>query len=87
MTPETRGKLRFTALKDPLVQGVWTMESAESPPNREFESLKTQVRSAIIWRSGSQIVAQLKWPFVGALFVVVILVWVLRKGIRRLRRR
>jgi len=35
----------------------------------------------------SQIVAQLKWPFVGALFVVVILVWVLRKGIRRLRRR
>src|ERR1700709_257387 len=45
------------------------MESAESPPNREFESLKTQVRSAIIWRSGSQIVAQLvQWA---ATFLVI----------------
>jgi len=45
------------------------MESAESTPNREFESLKTQVRSAIIWRSGSQIVAQLvQWA---ATFLVI----------------
>ncbi|GAA0338427.1 hypothetical protein GCM10009087_56130 [Sphingomonas oligophenolica] len=45
------------------------MKSAESLPNREFESLKAQVRSAVIWRSGSQIVAQLvQWA---ATFLVI----------------
>lgn len=69
LAPETRGNLRFTALKDPLAQGVWTMKSAESPPNHEFDSLKKQVRSAIIWRSGSQILAQLvQWA---ATFLVI----------------
>ncbi|MDB5703164.1 MAG: lipopolysaccharide biosynthesis protein [Sphingomonas bacterium] len=45
------------------------MESAATPPNRESESLGSQVRSAIIWRSGSQILAQLvQWA---ATFLVI----------------
>lgn len=45
------------------------MKSAESPPNHDFDSLKVQVRSAIIWRSGSQILAQLvQWA---ATFLVI----------------
>ena len=68
-TPETRGNLRFTALKAPLVQGVRTMESAESLPNHMPESLTAQVRSAVIWRSGSQVVAQMvQWA---ATFLVI----------------
>lgn len=45
------------------------MESALAPPNRESESLSAQVRSAVIWRSGSQILAQLvQWA---ATFLVI----------------
>ncbi|OYY91260.1 MAG: lipopolysaccharide biosynthesis protein [Sphingomonas sp. 28-66-16] len=45
------------------------MESIESALNRESESLGQQVRSAVIWRSGSQIVAQLvQWA---ATFLVI----------------
>ena len=45
------------------------MESALAPPNREPESLSAQVRSAVIWRSGSQILAQLvQWA---ATFLVI----------------
>ncbi|QNA86223.1 lipopolysaccharide biosynthesis protein [Sphingomonas sp. So64.6b] len=35
------------------------MESTVTTPNQPAESLKEQVRSAVIWRSGSQIVGQL----------------------------
>ena len=35
------------------------MESAAAPPTQSAESLGAQVRSAVIWRSGSQIIAQL----------------------------
>ncbi|MGY4395706.1 O-antigen/teichoic acid export membrane protein [Sphingomonas sp. UYAg733] len=35
------------------------MESVATTPNQPTESLKEQVRSAVIWRSGSQIVGQL----------------------------
>lgn len=35
------------------------MEAAPVAPNHDSPSLKAQVRSAVIWRSGSQIVAQL----------------------------
>jgi O-antigen/teichoic acid export membrane protein len=45
------------------------MESALAPPTREAESLSAQVRSAVIWRSGSQILAQVvQWA---ATFLVI----------------
>ncbi len=45
------------------------MESVESTPNRESESLGEQVRNAVIWRSGSQILAQMvQWA---ATFLVI----------------
>lgn len=45
------------------------MESPTAPQNRESESLADQVRSAVIWRSGSQILAQMvQW---GATFLVI----------------
>ena len=45
------------------------MESAQSSPNRESESLGPQVRNAVIWRSGSQILAQMvQWA---ATFLVI----------------
>jgi len=45
------------------------MESAATPSNRPGESLSEQVRSAVIWRSGSQILAQLvQWA---ATFLVI----------------
>ncbi|OYY63239.1 lipopolysaccharide biosynthesis protein [Sphingomonas sp. 28-62-11] len=45
------------------------MESPATPLIRESESLADQVRSAVIWRSGSQIVAQMvQW---GATFMVI----------------
>ncbi|OYY71552.1 lipopolysaccharide biosynthesis protein [Sphingomonas sp. 28-63-12] len=45
------------------------MESPLTPPNRESETLASQVRSAVIWRSGSQILAQLvQWS---ATFLVI----------------
>jgi O-antigen/teichoic acid export membrane protein len=45
------------------------MESAATPSNRPTESLAEQVRSAVIWRSGSQILAQLvQWA---ATFLVI----------------
>jgi len=45
------------------------MESPATPMNRESESLAEQVRSAVIWRSGSQIFAQIvQW---GATFLVI----------------
>lgn len=44
-------------------------ESAESPPTQGLESLRQQVRSAVIWRSGSQFAGQLvTW---GATFLVI----------------
>jgi O-antigen/teichoic acid export membrane protein len=45
------------------------MESAVTPSNRPAESFSAQVRSAVIWRSGSQILAQLvQWA---ATFLVI----------------
>ncbi len=45
------------------------MESPATPLIRESESLADQVRSAVIWRSGSQILAQIvQW---GATFLVI----------------
>jgi len=45
------------------------MESAAAPVNRDSESLVAQVRSAVIWRSGSQILAQaVQWA---ATFLVI----------------
>lgn len=45
------------------------METPPTPPIRESETLATQIRSAVIWRSGSQILAQLvQW---GATFLVI----------------
>ena len=45
------------------------MESATNPSNHAPESLAAQVRSAVIWRSGSQILAQLvQWA---ATFLVI----------------
>ena len=45
------------------------MESAHPPLSRESESLADQVRSAVIWRSGSQILAQMvQWA---ATFLVI----------------
>jgi len=45
------------------------MESAAKPTNHTAESLSEQVRSAVIWRSGSQILAQLvQWA---ATFLVI----------------
>lgn len=45
------------------------MESVATPSNRPTESLAEQVRSAVIWRSGSQILAQLvQWA---ATFLVI----------------
>lgn len=44
-------------------------ESTASPPTQGLESLKDQVRSAVIWRSGTQIFGQLlTW---GSTFVVI----------------
>lgn len=44
-------------------------DSAASPPNHPLESLRDQVRSAVIWRSGTQILGQLlTW---GSTFVVI----------------
>ena len=45
------------------------VESASTPPNQATESLGNQIRNAVIWRSGSQIVAQLvQWA---ATFLVI----------------
>ncbi len=45
------------------------MKSVQNPLNRESESLGEQVRSAVIWRSGSQILAQVvQWA---ATFLVI----------------
>ena len=45
------------------------MAESESPPNRAADSIASQVRSAVIWRSGSQILAQtVQW---GATFLVI----------------
>ena len=45
------------------------MKSAAAPSNHPSESLSSQVRSAVIWRSGSQILAQLvQWA---ATFLVI----------------
>nr|WP_295666285.1 lipopolysaccharide biosynthesis protein [Sphingomonas sp.] len=45
------------------------IESAATPPNQPVESLGNQIRNAVIWRSGSQIVAQLvQWA---ATFLVI----------------
>ncbi|WEJ99361.1 MAG: lipopolysaccharide biosynthesis protein [Candidatus Sphingomonas phytovorans] len=45
------------------------MKSAAAPSNHSSESLSSQVRSAVIWRSGSQILAQLvQWA---ATFLVI----------------
>jgi O-antigen/teichoic acid export membrane protein len=45
------------------------METVTNPPNQAGESLAAKVRSAVIWRSGSQILAQLvQW---GATFLVI----------------
>ena len=45
------------------------MDAALSPPTHDSESLTQQVRSAVIWRSGSQIVAQMvQWA---ATFLVI----------------
>lgn len=45
------------------------VESASTPPNQPAESLGNQIRNAVIWRSGSQIVAQMvQWA---ATFLVI----------------
>lgn len=45
------------------------MDTAASPPNRDSISFASQVRSAVIWRSGSQILAQVvQWA---ATFLVI----------------
>ncbi|HEU0044185.1 lipopolysaccharide biosynthesis protein [Sphingomonas sp.] len=45
------------------------MDAALPPPNRAGESLAAKIRSAVIWRSGSQILAQIvQW---GATFLVI----------------
>ncbi|MES2097461.1 MAG: lipopolysaccharide biosynthesis protein [Pseudomonadota bacterium] len=45
------------------------MESTATPPNQPAESLSARVRSAVIWRSGSQILAQMvQWA---ATFLVI----------------
>lgn len=45
------------------------MESAPAPLSRDTESLHEQVRSAVIWRSGSQVIAQIvQWT---ATFLVI----------------
>lgn len=45
------------------------MAETESSPNRAADSIASQVRSAVIWRSGSQILAQtVQW---GATFLVI----------------
>jgi O-antigen/teichoic acid export membrane protein len=42
-----------------MVHDVPVTESTAQPPNQGLESLKDQVRSAVIWRSGTQILGQL----------------------------
>jgi len=52
-----------------VVHDVPVTESTAQTPNQGLESLKDQVRSAVIWRSGTQILGQLlTW---GSTFVVI----------------
>jgi O-antigen/teichoic acid export membrane protein len=46
-------------LKDPAVHDAFVTEATATPPNQTAESLRSQVRSAVIWRSGTQILGQI----------------------------
>jgi O-antigen/teichoic acid export membrane protein len=57
--PENRRNLRFTRSQPmPGYDALVTQATAESP-NQAPESLRNQIRSAVIWRSGTQIAGQL----------------------------
>lgn len=57
--PETRRKLRFTRCKSVQAHRVEVTETTSTSPNQGAESLRDQVRSAVIWRSGTQILGQI----------------------------
>lgn len=58
-----------SCLLNPGLRYLTTMSVSVVQPNRPVESLSSQVRSAVIWRSGSQILAQLvQWA---ATFLVI----------------
>lgn len=56
---QTRGNPPFTRSKQLPVYDASVTETAAATPNLPPESLRDQVRSAVIWRSGTQILGQM----------------------------
>jgi O-antigen/teichoic acid export membrane protein len=67
--PETRGKPRLYAISIGDRHDAFVTRTTVKSPNQGVESLRNQIRSAVIWRSGTQIVGQmLTWA---STFVVI----------------